>query len=130
MGTTSGSESLGRWFKPSCLLLFFSSTFLFTRGTGSSLAVFCSFFVNLFVHSSHGSPRCRSQIFHPNSFAPSSSLPFAPFDTHTMATHGARQLQAAAAAAVRAPSVSYTHLRAHETDSYLVCRLLLEKKKK
>src|SRR5680860_796511 len=27
-----------------------------------------------------------------------------------------------------APAVSYTHLRAHETDSYLVCRLLLEKK--
>src|SRR5680860_1753135 len=27
-------------------------------------------------------------------------------------------------------SVSYTHLRAHETDSYLVCRLLLEQKKK
>src|SRR5665647_3809373 len=26
--------------------------------------------------------------------------------------------------------VSYTHLRAHETDSYVVCRLLLEKKKK
>src|SRR5665647_3702646 len=26
--------------------------------------------------------------------------------------------------------VSYTHLRAHETDSYLVCRLLLEQKKK
>src|SRR5665647_3904734 len=24
------------------------------------------------------------------------------------------------------PPVSYTHLRAHETDSYLVCRLLLE----
>src|SRR5680860_1487618 len=24
----------------------------------------------------------------------------------------------------RASSVSYTHLRAHETDSYLVCRLL------
>ena len=30
---------------------------------------------------------------------------------------------------INAP-VSYTHLRAHETDSYLVCRLLLEKKKK
>src|SRR5680860_1796193 len=29
-----------------------------------------------------------------------------------------------------AVSVSYTHLRAHETDSYLVCRLLLEKKKR
>ena len=28
------------------------------------------------------------------------------------------------------PAVSYTHLRAHETDSYLVCRLLLEKKNK
>ena len=27
-----------------------------------------------------------------------------------------------------AVAVSYTHLRAHETDSYLVCRLLLEKK--
>src|SRR5680860_1780514 len=31
---------------------------------------------------------------------------------------------------LRPGSVSYTHLRAHETDSYLVCRLLLEKKKK
>ena len=29
-----------------------------------------------------------------------------------------------------AGAVSYTHLRAHETDSYLVCRLLLEKKKR
>src|SRR5664279_5380484 len=28
---------------------------------------------------------------------------------------------------VRVTAVSYTHLRAHETDSYLVCRLLLEK---
>ena len=27
-------------------------------------------------------------------------------------------------------SCLYTHLRAHETDSYLVCRLLLEKKNK
>ena len=36
--------------------------------------------------------------------------------------------------AVRSPygevSVSYTHLRAHETVLDLVCRLLLEKKKK
>ena len=29
----------------------------------------------------------------------------------------------------RLPPVSYTHLRAHETRSNLVCRLLLEKKK-
>src|SRR5680860_483759 len=35
----------------------------------------------------------------------------------------------AAAVAVTLDAVSYTHLRAHETDSYLVCRLLLEKKK-
>ena len=31
---------------------------------------------------------------------------------------------------IHVTTVSYTHLRAHETDSYLVCRLLLEKKKK
>src|SRR5664279_1933351 len=31
------------------------------------------------------------------------------------------------AASIIALPVSYTHLRAHETDSYLVCRLLLEK---
>eukprot|EP00658_Telonema_sp_P-2_P062622 TRINITY_DN51302_c0_g1_i1.p1 TRINITY_DN51302_c0_g1~~TRINITY_DN51302_c0_g1_i1.p1 ORF type:complete len:116 (+),score=28.15 TRINITY_DN51302_c0_g1_i1:125-472(+) len=31
---------------------------------------------------------------------------------------------------VRAKAVSYTHLRAHETPEHLVCRLLLEKKKK
>src|SRR5665647_2739198 len=30
-------------------------------------------------------------------------------------------------AGMDAAPVSYTHLRAHETDSYLVCRLLLEK---
>ena len=29
---------------------------------------------------------------------------------------------------IHSSTVSYTHLRAHETDSYLVCRLLLEKK--
>ena len=34
------------------------------------------------------------------------------------------------AAAIAATSVSYTHLRAHETVLDLVCRLLLEKKKK
>eukprot|EP00658_Telonema_sp_P-2_P023187 TRINITY_DN19285_c0_g1_i3.p1 TRINITY_DN19285_c0_g1~~TRINITY_DN19285_c0_g1_i3.p1 ORF type:complete len:119 (+),score=38.18 TRINITY_DN19285_c0_g1_i3:283-639(+) len=31
---------------------------------------------------------------------------------------------------VGAAAVSYTHLRAHETPEHLVCRLLLEKKKK
>src|SRR5680860_937702 len=38
-----------------------------------------------------------------------------------LASHGFFEL--------RTETVSYTHLRAHETDSYLVCRLLLEKKK-
>ena len=33
-------------------------------------------------------------------------------------------------AAYNQTSVSYTHLRAHETPEHLVCRLLLEKKKK
>ena len=32
--------------------------------------------------------------------------------------------------AILAGPVSYTHLRAHETGRNLVCRLLLEKKKK
>ena len=39
----------------------------------------------------------------------------------------ARLLNTASKAITCSP-VSYTHLRAHETDSYLVCRLLLEKK--
>ena len=43
-------------------------------------------------------------------------------------TAGIHTLEHLFASLVRA--VSYTHLRAHETDSYLVCRLLLEKKKK
>src|SRR5665647_1710936 len=34
--------------------------------------------------------------------------------------------QVAGVAALVKGAVSYTHLRAHETDSYLVCRLLLE----
>ena len=38
------------------------------------------------------------------------------------------QPEMAEMAARSVKSVSYTHLRAHETDSYLVCRLLLEKK--
>src|SRR5660397_172732 len=37
---------------------------------------------------------------------------------------------AAPAVSLRPAPVSYTHLRAHETKANLVCRLLLEKKKK
>ena len=37
-----------------------------------------------------------------------------------------RPIDVAAALSVRPGPVSYTHLRAHETDSYLVWRLLLE----
>src|SRR5680860_1623010 len=43
---------------------------------------------------------------------------------------GAMPLVIRLMALVNTTPVSYTHLRAHETDSYLVCRLLLEKKKK
>ena len=49
------------------------------------------------------------------------TLPFIPDDfKYEVIPQVAKQFQIA---------VSYTHLRAHETDSYLVCRLLLEKKK-
>ena len=36
-----------------------------------------------------------------------------------------KQIDNIKALAVNILPVSYTHLRAHETDSYLVCRLLL-----
>ena len=42
----------------------------------------------------------------------------------------AKKIERVKAKAEATLTVSYTHLRAHETDSYLVCRLLLEKKKK
>src|SRR5665647_3931740 len=51
-------------------------------------------------------------------------------DTATPRTSADRRPQnVRARTVVPVVSVSYTHLRAHETDSYLVCRLLLEKKK-
>src|SRR5680860_1827838 len=40
-------------------------------------------------------------------------------------THGRKESHEGS---ILAGPVSYTHLRAHETDSYLVCRLLLETK--
>src|SRR5680860_1875180 len=43
---------------------------------------------------------------------------------------GISSITSTAIKAYRYAPVSYTHLRAHETDSYLVCRLLLETKKK
>ena len=50
--------------------------------------------------------------------------PYNPLDKRNLA-------ESVASAMLHTPvPVSYTHLRAHETDSYLVCRLLLEKKKK
>src|SRR5660397_267233 len=41
-----------------------------------------------------------------------------------------RQLEDDLQVIISVESVSYTHLRAHETKANLVCRLLLEKKKK
>src|SRR5680860_1877934 len=50
-------------------------------------------------------------------------------DLHTTGPFDVRATYADMDAARRGlEAVSYTHLRAHETDSYLVCRLLLEKK--
>src|SRR5678816_4645336 len=44
-------------------------------------------------------------------------------------TTKARRVIDATGLVVAPGSVSYTHLRAHETPEHLVCRLLLEKKK-
>ena len=50
------------------------------------------------------------------------------FNLGDVAESGTMRLQFDHQIMADAQSVSYTHLRAHETDSYLVCRLLLEKK--
>src|SRR5680860_1452266 len=52
--------------------------------------------------------------------------------SHGLTTYCAQRMDLVTSrsrATARANPVSYTHLRAHETDSYIVCRLLLEKKK-
>eukprot|EP00657_Telonema_sp_P-1_P011839 TRINITY_DN7497_c0_g1_i1.p1 TRINITY_DN7497_c0_g1~~TRINITY_DN7497_c0_g1_i1.p1 ORF type:complete len:109 (+),score=59.66 TRINITY_DN7497_c0_g1_i1:139-465(+) len=50
---------------------------------------------------------------------------------HSLAREAGEAYNVAAQAATKAlKAVSYTHLRAHETVLDLVCRLLLEKKKK
>src|SRR5665647_1255300 len=49
--------------------------------------------------------------------------------TDTVVRDASKKRAAASKASdAKKAAVSYTHLRAHETDSYLVCRLLLEKK--
>ena len=50
-------------------------------------------------------------------------------ETHCVDSDGLHELEVNFVPKHKLISVSYTHLRAHETDSYLVCRLLLEKKK-
>ena len=47
-----------------------------------------------------------------------------------LATHRTSLNELAAQATIALIPVSYTHLRAHETSLHLVCRLLLEKKKR
>src|SRR5674476_1513755 len=50
-----------------------------------------------------------------------------------ISTHASDEVTSAVSAfwkSLRVDTVSYTHLRAHETGRNLVCRLLLEKKKK
>src|SRR5680860_1804198 len=72
----------------------------------------------------------RSSPFRPSKArAPWPTAPSITEGGNTKATSSERPKRLRPAAANIVP-VSYTHLRAHETDSYLVCRLLLEKKKK
>eukprot|EP00658_Telonema_sp_P-2_P043785 TRINITY_DN31682_c0_g1_i1.p2 TRINITY_DN31682_c0_g1~~TRINITY_DN31682_c0_g1_i1.p2 ORF type:complete len:105 (-),score=37.87 TRINITY_DN31682_c0_g1_i1:69-383(-) len=52
-------------------------------------------------------------------------LHLADWAMHTMVAEGEKPI----GEADRIATVSYTHLRAHETPEHLVCRLLLEKKK-
>jgi len=47
-----------------------------------------------------------------------------------MITSAADEVRKRLAQLLEIETVSYTHLRAHETPEHLVCRLLLEKKKK
>src|SRR5680860_1731235 len=71
--------------------------------------------------TSTGSPMPRlRRLLYPSTI----SSPGRALSTRSGASHG----RCGTPAAHTGP-VSYTHLRAHETDSYLVCRLLLEKKK-
>src|SRR5674536_251874 len=46
---------------------------------------------------------------------------------NTMSAQRSHREASSAAASLTRISVSYTHLRAHETPEHLVCRLLLEK---
>src|SRR5664279_5956653 len=76
----------------------------------------------------------RSWSAAPTGTAPKTWSPSSSWKPDRPAVAGRRAAQpgepaGAGVAAVHAAPVSYTHLRAHETDSYLVCRLLLEKKK-
>ena len=63
--------------------------------------------------------------FGENVLAPSAAYPSLGAAASDAGAYGSRAGEGAVGG-----SVSYTHLRAHETGAYLVCRLLLEKKKK
>src|SRR5665647_3822632 len=56
------------------------------------------------------------------------TIPVATYKAVTLKPKAPAKMAMATSFTNGAVTVSYTHLRAHETDSYLVCRLLLEKK--
>ena len=62
-------------------------------------------------------------------FIRASGQPAYPFEAYAAAFKDVKRLQWSITGSAGATSVSYTHLRAHETVLDLVCRLLLEKKK-
>src|SRR5665647_3257681 len=81
------------------------------------------------------SPFCPSMVFMACAVPPTAKTErstAAGYHCKTSFTQGIEILSIAtsnnkiASKAERKLAVSYTHLRAHETDSYLVCRLLLE----
>src|SRR5665647_3939462 len=60
--------------------------------------------------------------------ASASTMSFRPWVSACRPAHHDENVDVMALGSMTRPvTVSYTHLRAHETDSYLVCRLLLEK---
>eukprot|EP00658_Telonema_sp_P-2_P051514 TRINITY_DN39587_c0_g1_i4.p1 TRINITY_DN39587_c0_g1~~TRINITY_DN39587_c0_g1_i4.p1 ORF type:complete len:223 (+),score=48.57 TRINITY_DN39587_c0_g1_i4:207-875(+) len=84
-------------------------------------------------HTPTNTPLASTKAKLVNDFGPEFEVCAHRYQTFRSKSGSAPEEKAGFWAAVTAPSnvesVSYTHLRAHETPEHLVCRLLLEKKK-